>query len=763
MTTHPSDPAFYTTPLGKFVIWHLQYQFPLFPIHGITAAGHCTCPAGPGCERPGKHPYTRHGFKDASKDPDRIAALFDHRGDLNVGIATGKDAGVVVIDLDGEAGQASWETLCATHPHSPVQPGMTFLTGKGRHLLFRHPGAAVRSRQKLAGYEGIDVRADGGYIVAPPSVHHSGRKYQVAENTHRLGIPHAPAWLLALLMADAQRKAPAADYAATSGATPQWGEEEVRRMLAVLDPGMGNDEWVAVGMALHDGGFPLSLWDEWSRGSTKYSNGCCVPRWRSFHPGQGVTMGTLVDKARARGWKPRPQERSHEPVDVSGVAPLVEKIRARAPATVAPEKPAEPEAADKAAPEWQIGYDPMELPGMIGDTVRWITHHAFFEQPELAYLNVLAFAGACLGRRYASPMDTRTNIYLVGIDRTGGGKDFSRKMVQSLAARAGLSAFIGGNAVRSASGLARDLEGRASQIMMLDEFGLFLQALSDPKAMPYMRETAKVLMEFYSASNGSYNHGAYGDAKAKPIVVHEPNLCIYGTTTLETYLPALKRGAVSSGSLNRFVVIPSTAKLFVKRRVPPVEYPEALTEVWGRLAPGLADGLYAANAGGVSGRRTTAEWGIGVEDAVFAMREKQLQMTHGGDALGALWARYAENVIKVAMIFAVARDPAEPVIRTDDLGYGRGLVERSIRFMEELAAEHMAENEHEANGQEMLRVIRSAAGGVTRRDLLRRFRRLRKKEIEELISSLVEEGAVEAEASDRPQGGGSPSVRYRAT
>ncbi|WP_435018474.1 bifunctional DNA primase/polymerase [Tundrisphaera sp. TA3] len=759
--SHPRSSSFYQSSFGKFIAWHLQYGFAVFPIHGITAAGNCTCHKGEACGHPGKHPFSAHGFKDASKDPEVIARQFDCREDLNVGIATGRGSGIVVIDLDGEEGEASWQGITGAHPGSPPPPGMVFLTGKGRHLLFRHPVTAVKSRQKLAGYEGIDVRADGGYIVAPPSTHHSGRKYRVDGETYKLGIPHAPSWLLAMLMAEAPRKEREADYSATSGAVPQWEPDEVRAMLDALDPSMGYQEWIEIGMALHSGGFPLSMWDGWSSRGRQYKPGCCVSHWRSFKPG-GITMGTLVERARLRGWKPQAMERAErEPADIACVMPLVEKARARWLAEKAGEAGADPETGELPGAEHpgQFGFDPMDLPGMIGDTVRWIARHAIYELPELALLNALAFAGACMGRRYASPMDTRTNIYLVGVDTSGGGKDFSRKMIRKLAVRSGLGTFLGSNDIRSASGLARDLEGRASQLMMLDEFGMMLQALNDPKSPPYLREVTKLIMICYSASNSGHDHGTYGDAKQKPITLNEPNLCIYGTTTLSSYVPALKKSAVESGSLNRFIVIPNTVEVFVKRNVPPVDFPQHLIEAWARLELTAADGLGAGNSCLLTGKQTLVEWGVGVEEEVYQMQVAQLEKTKRGEPL---WGRYVENAIKVAMIFAVARDTREPVISMADLDLGKAIVGRSVRYMEELTREHMAENEHEANGHEMLRFIKShGRKGVGRSVLLRQFRKLKRRDMDELLGALLEQGAVEiVEPEMKPAN--RPPVLYRA-
>lgn len=66
-----------------------------------------------------------------------------------------------------------------------------------------------------------------------------------------------------------------------------YSEAEAQEMLTFLDPNIGYVEWLRVGMALHHGGFSVSLWDNWSRSSNKYKEGECANKWASFsHGGQ---------------------------------------------------------------------------------------------------------------------------------------------------------------------------------------------------------------------------------------------------------------------------------------------------------------------------------------------------------------------------------------------------------------------------------------------------------------------------------------------
>src|SRR5919112_304276 len=117
----------------------------------------------------GKEPLTPHGFKDASTDPRRLHMWGNRFPGANICIPTGSISGIVVVDLDEETPEAMeiWKSLPET---------VEAETGRGRHRYYSIPKPArVRSR-KLA--PGLDLKADGGYVVAPPSIHPSGARYR---------------------------------------------------------------------------------------------------------------------------------------------------------------------------------------------------------------------------------------------------------------------------------------------------------------------------------------------------------------------------------------------------------------------------------------------------------------------------------------------------------------------------------------------------------------------------------------------------------
>ena len=152
-----------------------------------------------------KTPLTAHGVKDATDDVDQIAEWWERWPDANIGLACGP-SGLVVIDVDaGKGGYDAWSDL-------QLRLGLDDETvtsqtgGGGLHYLFRAPeGVTIRNSAGKLG-PGLDVRADGGYIVLPPSVHPSGQRYEWAPGLSPDDLDPKPLPdVLARLLANDQR------------------------------------------------------------------------------------------------------------------------------------------------------------------------------------------------------------------------------------------------------------------------------------------------------------------------------------------------------------------------------------------------------------------------------------------------------------------------------------------------------------------------------------------------------------------------------
>jgi len=113
-----------------------------------------------------------------------------------------------VVDVDPpHGGDDSLRALLSGH--GPLPDTAVVRTGSGgRHLYFAHPGRAVRNSAGTRLGPGLDVRADGGYVIAPPSRHASGAAYSWGPARQ---LAPLPGWLIDRLVAPEHKPAPAPD------------------------------------------------------------------------------------------------------------------------------------------------------------------------------------------------------------------------------------------------------------------------------------------------------------------------------------------------------------------------------------------------------------------------------------------------------------------------------------------------------------------------------------------------------------------------
>ncbi|MFI7598423.1 bifunctional DNA primase/polymerase [Actinoplanes sp. NPDC049681] len=148
--------------------------YPVFFL-GRTKRPVANCPACPKAETdPGHDPQacaclTCHGFYAATLDPDRIHAMHTRVPCGMLAIRTGHTADLAVIDVDPRNGGRVLTEI--------MPPTRCVRTGSGGwHLYYRHPGGTLAKNLDKRGHPGIDIKADGGYVVAPPSIHPGTRQ-----------------------------------------------------------------------------------------------------------------------------------------------------------------------------------------------------------------------------------------------------------------------------------------------------------------------------------------------------------------------------------------------------------------------------------------------------------------------------------------------------------------------------------------------------------------------------------------------------------
>lgn len=148
----------------------------------VEQHGFCIFPVShPGMGGPsaGKRPLIKGWQNLATTDPSTIEEWWGRWPEANIGVATGEKYDLAVLDVDVSSG--GMESLVSLNKRvgEALETPLMALTGSfGLHLYFRHPpgGLVKNSASKLG--PGLDIRGKGGQVVAPPSLHPSGRRYE---------------------------------------------------------------------------------------------------------------------------------------------------------------------------------------------------------------------------------------------------------------------------------------------------------------------------------------------------------------------------------------------------------------------------------------------------------------------------------------------------------------------------------------------------------------------------------------------------------
>jgi hypothetical protein len=183
------------------------HGWPVMPLHYPLSGPRglrCSC-GDPECGSDAKHPIRElapNGLKNATTDEKIITEWWERYPSANIGIPTGADAGIVVLDVDANSG--GFTSLAEEEKKYGELPRTAkAITGSGGwHLIFKHPGRRVMNSVGAKGWlrlPGVDIRGDGGYIVAAPSKHITGGNYAWDISPKLVELADVPAWMLVRL------------------------------------------------------------------------------------------------------------------------------------------------------------------------------------------------------------------------------------------------------------------------------------------------------------------------------------------------------------------------------------------------------------------------------------------------------------------------------------------------------------------------------------------------------------------------------------
>lgn len=167
-----------------------ERKWRVLPLHNPIDERTCSCGEETCTKRIGKHPRIKNWESRASNDVDIILNWFKSWPDMNIGIQTGKESGIIAIDVDSLIGKRTIMSMDHELPYTTVAK-----SGEGLHYILEHPGIYVKTKSHVL--PGVDSRGDGGYFCAAPSLHKRGYRYEWIQITDV--IAKTPQWWIDLL------------------------------------------------------------------------------------------------------------------------------------------------------------------------------------------------------------------------------------------------------------------------------------------------------------------------------------------------------------------------------------------------------------------------------------------------------------------------------------------------------------------------------------------------------------------------------------
>lgn len=622
---------------------YARLGYPVFPLHGIRNK-RCTC-GDEGCfKSAGKHPHGQlapNGFHDATRDEARITEWWSRCPDANIGIPTGRASGFVVLDIDPRnGGDDTWVKMQAVH--GPWPDTVIQLTGGGgTHYLFRVNARRLRSPGK-----GVDAKDNGGYIVVEPSLHMSGARYAwegSSDLTDGYPLADVPEWLLEPV----QKVSGIRPSVSGVGFLHPQRIADVESALERLDSAH-YETWIRVGQALHstEAAEAFGIWDRWSQKAANY--GGTEQKWRTFTAGNGLHIESIFAWAMAEGWDPNSAPKVAVPITTVKL---------------------------KSAPEPdQVPDELLQVPGVLGEFVRWTNATSPKPQPQFAVQAALALAATVMGRRWRTSRFNFPSLYLVNVGKSASGKEHARTVIEATLAAAGLGRLIGPGGYTSDSAVMSALLGQPCHIAIIDELGALLNNAKSQGNFQ-KRQSLDLLTQAWGQLHGTLRPLGYSTMgltarqrqELEQRFVAQPALTLLGMTTPRTFYGALTEQAIEGGFLNRLLIVESAIGPQPRNEVEHSDPPSSVVQ-WCQSA-----------AGATAGEGNLAQLDLGPDkppmprvvpinsDAEQLLRAYEVDCIRSmevldREGLAEMEGRSVEKAMRIALLVAASVDLAYPVI-----------------------------------------------------------------------------------------------------
>jgi hypothetical protein len=369
-----------------------------------------------------------------------------------------------------------------------------------------------------------------------------------------------------------------------------------------------------------------------------------------------------------------------------------------------------------AAEPWSLApTDLADVPGLVGDLVRYITETARYPDRLMALAAALSIVGKLLDRKVIGPTSSGTLLWMLILAFTGAGKEHLLNCISAALDAAEEGDKIGPSDFASVQATQEAVEEQSSFIAIMDEFGSFVARITSGSQSSDVQEITGTLCSLYGKEPGSKWKGPKKKGK-EVATVWWPALSIFGASTPSQFYEAIKSKLIATGFLNRFLIVSigkGGARAIPKRDWRDI--PGALKNKLKAVSKGPAPSDLILEMGGTPVEWRRVGWGVGAEARFNEFDDKIRALPDGVER--DVQIRVALNAIRVATIVAVGRGSAS--VELADLEWALSLASASAtRLLEDLSKYSREQLLFGDLCDKILSVIRRAGGFVLRPALL---------------------------------------------
>jgi hypothetical protein len=678
--------------------------------------GYRVFPCWPGT----KKPIPENGFYGASSDPAQIEVWWKEHPLANVAMPT---EGLLGLDIDGK--ENAWLAESPEKAQELACGPLALTPRGGRHFYFRQPGSkAWRSTtSRIAPH--VDTRADGGYVLLPPSRTKDGAyRWAGGMELDAPGqLPEPPAWLVELL--DGLATEPPQGARVASG-TPDGN---------VIPDGQRNATLARLGGNMRRVGMT-----------------------------ETEILPALIQVN---------ADRCSPPLDEHEVRRIASSVARYEPDQVsvaiaedhyAQDFERKPDAGSPAiADPGPVPPELLRVPGLISEVMDHCLETAPYPQTVLAFAGALSLMSFLAGRRVKDIGDNRTNLYVLALANSGTGKDHPRKINQRIIVEAGLSDSLG-DAFASGEGLEDRLSVTPSMLYQTDEMDGLILAISQAKDARH-ENILNFLLKAYTFSNAIYVMRS--KAGREHAVIHQPSLCLLGTAVPKYYYEALNMRMLRNGFFARTLIL-DAGKRSRGQSPKMLDLPARVIETarwWEAFKPRDETSTFkgfiphpALVEPDEQAEVLLSEFREWADDQYAKAEEKD------DPAAMAIWARGYERARKLALIHAVSEFHENPRVSVSAARWACEIVDYHTKRMLFMAEQYVADGVFDGKCKRVLEVLTNWK--AKRGDAwmphwyLSRLLKWSDKEIEEVRDALRGQERIEFTSGSTPKGGKSGD-KYR--